>query len=166
MGKFSKFAAPLAGALILLLVLIAASGAATPVVSAQVVTPAPVAATQLVNTTYAVTGTFYTDPVKVGQYDSAEVQYSMVFSAGEVNTTTVTLQYSNDGVHWVETELSETSETVNGFAILDVTGALWRLMIETTNDQDPVEAYASAVFGPGKPSVTIENITVLTATVP
>ena len=153
------------GLVVLVALLVAAAFAfgtgPTPVAQAQ-----SGAATQLFNQTIEITDTVYSAAFPVGLYDSAELQYSMVFSAGEVNTTTVTLQYSNDGVHWVETELSETSETVNGFAILDVTGALWRIMIETTNDQDPVDVYASAVFGPGKPSVTIESITVLTATVP
>lgn len=136
--------------------------------------PAPVAvaqsgaATQLFNQTISVTDTVYSPSFPVGVYDSAELQYSLVFSAGEVNTTTVTLQYSNDGTHWIDSELVETSETATAFETLDVTGALWRIMVETTNDQDPADIYVGAVLGAGKPTtnVTIDNITVLTATVP
>lgn len=134
--------------------------------------PAPVAvaqtgaATQLFNQTISVTDTVYSPSFPVGVYDSAELQYSLVFSAGEVNTTTVTLQYSNDGTHWIDSELVETSETATAFEALDVTGALWRIKVATTNDQDPADVYVGAVLGAGKPSVTIDSITVLTATVP
>ena len=125
------------------------------------------AATQLFNQTISVTDTAYSPSFPVGIYDAAELQYSLVFSAGEVNTTTVTLQYSNDGVHWIDSELVETSETVNAISEKDVTGALWRVKVETTNDQDPADVYVGAVLKEvARANVTIDSITVLTATVP
>ena len=68
----------------------------------------------------------------VTNFDSSELQY--VFAPSNVNTTTITLQWSNNKVNWSESSIAAAvTTTVAAFATPSVTGRYWRVKVAPTN---------------------------------
>lgn len=99
-----------------------------------------------VNASYPTTGTYYSQVYNVARFDGAEMQYAISFANATTNNTTVTLQYSNNGLNWGEITLGSFVTNTNVFTTLNVFGDKWRVRVTTSNAQNPVNVYVGAVM--------------------
>lgn len=81
------------------------------------------------------TGDTNTSAVEVMNLSALDISYTTVHTAAEVNTTTLTVQYSNDGTNWVNGVALATS---NAAATTDISrvpvfGRWMRINQDTTN---------------------------------
>lgn len=81
------------------------------------------------------TGDTATAGIEVMNLSAVDIQYTTVHTAGEVNTTTLTVQYSNDNTNWTN---GLTLATANAAATTDLTrvpvfGRWMRINQDTTN---------------------------------
>lgn len=81
------------------------------------------------------TGDTNTTAVEVMNMSAVDIQYTTVHTAGEVNTTTLTVQYSNDGTNWTSGLALATANAAAATSItrVPVFGRYMRVNQDTTN---------------------------------
>lgn len=77
----------------------------------------------------------YSDPITLASFEWADWQY--LIDHGTPNTTTVTIQYSNDGQNWVNGPalISNSAADAGDIVRLPLFGRYTRLRVDVTNTQ-------------------------------